>query len=286
MPSHARTGLLIQLFGGKMDKPVKRVKLPFWSTVLQSYKWGFGQLGTMVARRWMVLAVLGALMCALYWLIPPYDMTAKEPMMAPSWLSIGINGLASILFTSMIAVPWHRLVLTGQPMTGNGFDLHPRILAYALWGVLFGAAVMVPMSMFGAAAPVTPGANPTDAQTTTILIAMVGMYVAIYLVTRFQLKLVATALSDPAGGLGTIWWRTRWSFWRLFGGSALAILPVMGAQYLFNVLVPPASLSPGVLAITHAIQALIGVVFTLPLLTFLSLSYQHFMTKQPEAATT
>jgi hypothetical protein len=269
-----------------MDEPVKRVKLPFWSTVLQSYKWGFGQLGTMVANRWMVLAVLGGLMCTLYWLIPPYDMTAKEPMMAPSWLSIGINGMASILFTSMIAVPWHRLVLTGEPMTGNGFDLSPRILAYALWGVLFGAAVIVPMSIVGSATPTTPGAKPTDAQTTTILIAMVASYVAIYFVTRFQLKLVATAMSDPAGSFGAIWRRTRWSFWRLFGGSALAILPVMGAQFLFSALVPPVSLSPSVLAITHAIQSLIGVVLTLPLLTFLSLSYQHFMTKQPEAATT
>jgi hypothetical protein len=269
-----------------MDKPVKRVKLPFWSTVLQSYKWGFGQLGTMVARRWMVLAVLGALMCALYWLIPPYDLTAKEQTLAPSWLSIGVNSMASILFTSMIAVPWHRLVLTGEPITGNGFDLHPRILAYALWGILFGAAVMVPISMMGAFAPATPTAKPTDAQTATILIVMVCVYAAIYLVTRFQLKLVATALSDPAGSLGAIWRRTRWSFWRLFGGAALAILPVMGAQYLFNALVPPASLSPGVLAITHAMQSLIGVVLTLPLLTFLSLSYQHFMTKQPEPATT
>jgi hypothetical protein len=260
-----------------MDKPAQRVKLPFWSTVWASYSWGIGRIGTVIAHRWLVLLALGAIMTAIYIVLPPYDLSAKIPQLAPSWVSICVASIASVLFTSMIAVPWHRLVLNGEPMSGTGLNFHPRVLAYTLWAALLAAVVMAPMSFIAAGAPADPLAKPTSEQLTAIFAGTGLALVMVYITTRLQLKLVAAALSDPNGTFGAIWHSTRWSFWRLFIGLLLMILPLMLVQYVLNLIAPPLNNSPVTVAVSHALQSMFSVLLTLPLLTFLSLSYQHFM---------
>jgi hypothetical protein len=242
-----------------------------------------------VARYWPVLLIMTAVSVGFDWLSEPYlrpedgDFFGWPELVAITCLS----AFVSAIFASMIAVPWHGLLLRGEPLSGHGFSSDRRIMVYASWGF----CVMLP---FFASFPLfTLGSMQLYAKTGSAVVGMHGalamMYagsfaflVGILIFTRLGIKVVAIALPDPNGSLTTIWRRTSWSFWRMFWGLAITVLPIYIVGFLpvfIGTAQQEAWLST---AFWSTVTTLITTLLGLVPLTFLSLAYRHFMMTPPE----
>jgi hypothetical protein len=278
--------------GTPMEPATKRIKLPFWKTVADSYRWGFGRLPEVVVRFWSVLLALTIVSLGLYWLVHPYETEAGS--LGSGWISIIFIPFIGGIFTAMIAVPWHSLVLNDEPLAGQGLTFDTRVLSYATWGMAVMMPFLASFPLFTNAIPAdlpTGATDDTNAALATISFnmlaaAMVALIAGIYIFARLGIKVVATALRDPNGSLGVIWQNTSWSFWRLFWGPIITCLPMIAAIWLLPdvAFVPDGGTPPSRFsyAATNAAVGLVCTVFGLAPLTFLSLAYRHFMMSPAE----
>jgi hypothetical protein len=170
-----------------MELAAKRIKLPFWRTVADSYRWGLGRLPEVIAKFWLVLLALTVVSFALYWLAQPYETNPET--LGSTWLNIFIIPIFTGMFFAMIAVPWHRLVLNGEPLPARpAFDT--RIFLYAGWAF----ALVFP---FLASTQLIDMPNPTVAEPTAddvaryITITGSAMVLGTYFLVRFGIKVVA-----------------------------------------------------------------------------------------------
>jgi hypothetical protein len=284
----------------------KRVKLPFWRTVGESYRWGFGRVPEVIARYWPVLLAQAAVSLLLDWVAahatpedglvnlatPNFSDIFGEPNLVVgiiSWGSIFI----SAIFAAVIAVPWHGLVLRGQPLSGSGLTIDWRIIGYATWG--FGITLpfltCIPLLAFGIAQltsePGTEVVHKNDAWA-IFYAGWLALFVGIVTFTRLGIKVVAAGLRDPNGSLPAVWRGTKWSYWRIFWGSTLTLLPEILFSFfaIYHGAVDAVEEMWPSTAIWKATVTIITAILGLVPLTFLSLAYRHFVMTPPERTVT
>jgi hypothetical protein len=269
-------------------RPQTPAKLPFWRTVAASYRLGLVHLPEVIAARWLVLIVMADVSFAAHWLIFPYLKEGAAETWGVYFAHLICSTFLPAVFTAMIAVPWHRRVLNGEPLTGHGLTLDRRMLGYVGWGlVIIGSWLLLylatPWSDFPTQALAelltsTPGSS---AETLIDWFRETGYAVPlgcviVYLAFRLDMFVVAIALGQHRGALSAIWRNTSWSFCRLYFGAVISFLPLL-LVLPFHVMEKASS----VLRVQSAAWAALGDTATIPLglvgFAFLSLSYRHFM---------
>jgi hypothetical protein len=257
-----------------MEPAAKRIKLPFGKTVAESYRWGLGRLPEVIRKFWLELIALTAVSFVLYWLVQPYD---KHDGFMSLWWTVIIIPFISSIFVAMVAVPWHRLVLKGELLSGSTLRIDRRVLTYAIWGTALLLPFLASLSLFGAAFP--DGAPENDDSTPInwgyLITAFAAFLAGIFSLTRLSLRLVSAALDDKRGTIRTIWHNTSWSFWRLFCGTIITFLPSMLAVVAIPFYDPQQSRLS--YAAMNAAMTLVSTILGMIPLTFLSLAYRHFM---------
>lgn len=246
-------------------------KLSLWRTLRESYVLGFGHLKEVTANAVTILAALLVIAMIINWVAFP---TEKD---GGGWLTIGVLPIASILFTAMVAVPWHRFVLDGEPLSKLGFTLDPRIGLYAIWGCLLSLPLFVGLALALSVDIAEADTPENDAAAFRLLVGILLEVAYLVLSMRLWLKLVAIAIDDRNGTLSVIWRSTAWNTWRVAWGSALTLMPALlfGAfAYWLETMAPGSRLLH---ALLNAASTTFGVILGMVSLTFLSLSYRHFM---------
>jgi hypothetical protein len=258
-----------------MANSARRAKLPLRQAVQDSYAWGFQHIGEVIAKGWMILAALAAISLAGHWLAFPYEKAAEAT--GGGWFSWLFVPLTTIIFTSMIAVPWHRFVLDNEPLPLLAINAAPRVLAYIVWGVLLSMPLVVAFGLL-----TVTGAAPQEesalinANTIRTILGVGGMLLSVYLTVRLGIKLVAVALGDSGATLAAIWRATPLSFWRLFWGTTVTVVPVF-AVAISAAWVLGDNPSRPAYAVVNALATAAELPLGLVSLTFLSLAYRHFM---------
>lgn len=260
-----------------MDTDAERMKLPFWRTVGDSFRLFLDNVATLLRHTWAALAAIAVATGLLQWLAFPFEQAAGD--VGGSWMSVIAIPMATMIFTAMIAVPWHRLVLGGEPMAGHGVDFGPRVLSYTIWGVLGWAGFAVFFVPMIAAVPTDVGDQLTGGQSTVLLLSLIGVLASSFVVTRLTPKLVAVALSEPDKTLAVVWHRTSGSFWRLMWGMLVTVVPLFVAILLVSLVWPEDVGSRVGYSVRRAFDAAIGGLLAVPSLTFLSLAYRHLITR-------
>jgi hypothetical protein len=260
-----------------MEQAAKRIKLPFWQTVADSYRWGLGRLPEVIAKFWLVLLAMTAVSFALYWLAQPYEKSTdgSQSFLLTTLMIPSMTGI----FIAMIAVPWHRFIINGEPLTSDGPIPDTRACVYAACGIAillpFYASFPLFAAAFSPSVDVSVDQNHLSAVDFTYLgAAFITVFLGIYISTRISLKLVAVALRDPQGTFGAVWQKTSWSFWRLFWGTTVTFVPELFAIFLL----PDAQQTRLDYALWNTVIVLFSAILGMVPLTFLSLAYRHLMT--------
>jgi hypothetical protein len=252
-----------------------RGKLPLWPTVRESYGWAFGHIAEVAVKAWPVLAMLAAVSFVIHWLAHPYASVTGSVI--GNALTVVVLPAAVIAFGAMIAVPWHRFVLEGEPLPPVRLARSARLVAYFLWA--FALAAPFYASIFALSVAFESGATDSSGENFDLkmILTIIAFIVGAYLFVRFGIKLVAVALGDRAVTLANIWRATSWNFWRLFWGGLLAVVPFIVVGGALLVLVPDEGSSRWAYSVANALVTLAEVLLGLVSLTFLSLAYRHFM---------
>jgi hypothetical protein len=256
------------------DTPL-RAKLPLWRTVRESYALGFENMGDLVRWGWPVLAALSVVSLACYWFEHVSEVETENRGF--SWISFVAIPIVTVVFTTMMAVPWHRLVLKGEPLRGAQMTVAPRVIAYVAWGLFMVVPVYLVSYLtlrFAGALGAEEGSSPVLQFVPLILLLTV---LFLYVTFRIGIKLVAVALDDTTSTTAVIWRRTTWNFWRLFWGTTLTFLPTLLLVALYTWLVPSDRFSRLGYAAAETGFLVATVLLGMISLTFLSLAYRHFM---------
>lgn len=293
-------------------------KLPFWRTVIDAHTVTLHNLAALVRIGWPWALLLVLTSAALNWMIWPWEEAART---AGDFGTYGtfLPMLSALLIGALIAVPWHRLILTNTevPPSHATRYLGPGI-RYFLWLVALSIIAALPLwaiylsgafdgilsgmeaeaAPFEAALP-EPGAE-TDADSeeaqpmgagemailaVAILFAVLGPLAAIsFIPTRLMLILPAVALEAQNFTPADSWRATRGNFWRLYLGS-FAVLAAMFALFALYLALTGMELAETREAFVReaVILDLVSLVAGMVLVTFLSLAYRHLVMK---AATT
>ena len=295
------------------------VKLPFWRTVIDAHVLTFQNLGALVRIGWPWALLLVATSAALNWAIWPYEEAARE---AGEFGTYGtfLPVLSSMLIGALVAVPWHRLILTNTelPPAQAGAYLKPA-LRYFLWLVALAALAALPVwllwtsglgsglfsGMAGdasageAAVPQAAGAGaaaeeelPPLGATDHAIFAAIALAVVLgplavlsFVPTRLSLILPAIALQADAFTASDSWQATRGNFWRLYLGS-FAVMALMMLLFAIYLTLMGAEMAATQAAFVREAVILDAVSFAagMVLVTFLSLSYRHLVMKEAPRA--
>ncbi|CAN0028813.1 unnamed protein product, partial [Phaeothamnion confervicola] len=261
-----------------MSAAAPLAKIPLWRTTRDSYVLGFRHMAYVIAKRWLVIAALATLTFLVQWLIYPSEKLAGQ--LGLSWVSFALLPLAAMVFTAMIAVPWHRLILDNELVAGNGLSLDARVIAYWIWGAALLIALGFAATPMFYVFPSGPDVELTGFQTGALLASLLATAIVGWVLMRISLKLVGVALRDSNASLGVIWNNTSWNFWRLFWGTILTCVPAMAAVVVHSMLIEDENLGRETYALARAFDSTLVEILGLIPLTFLSLSYRHFMGRQ------
>jgi hypothetical protein len=258
---------------GETSAPIG--KLPLWQSVRESYALGFRHLGDLVRWGWPVLAALSAVSLACYWF--EHARAADADNLGAGWISFIAIPIVTVVFTAMMAVPWHRLVLKGQPLQGTSLTFTPLVLAYVAWGL----SMVLPIYLGSYLVLRWAGGSETEAGPSPVLqfLPLILLLAALFLYVTFRIgiKLVVVALDDTTSTIAVIWRRTAWNFWRLFWGTTLTFVPTLVIGGLYAWLVPSEQFSQLGYAVAETCFLVATVLLGMISLTFLSLAYRHFM---------
>lgn len=287
-------------------KSTTPTKLPLWRTVIDAHVETFGMIGTLARLAWPWLLVLIAAMAAVDWFLWPLEQRAIAEGRLGTYTFLFLPTFLPLLIGCFVAVPWHRALIAGEPVTARtALELAPISLRYFSWAVLLSAFVLAPAiaayavvdlsigtdAASAAGAHAAPVAEEREIETmaadnswliglsvvVVLVLTFVGPFaILLYVPTRLTLILPAIALSSPHADAGTIWRATSGNFWRLYFGSFLSLLvPMTFALLQFavegDISTREAFVASAVLADALALVAgMVGV-------SFLSLAYRHLL---------
>lgn len=250
-----------------------RAKLPLWRTVRESYAWGLGHLPEVARKAWRVLAVLAGVSFVLHWVAHPY--VADAGSVRGNLFSLIAIPAAIISFGAVIAVPWHRFILDGEPLPHMPLAWPPRVVSYFVWAILLSAPLYFGLlTLVSAPEPVETEVS-ADITAFIILAEFVVLLAVTYALVRLSIKLVAVAVDNNAATIGEIWRNTSSNFWRLFWGTLLTLLPALVVGIAIIYLAPDQGSARWLYAAANAINSIAEVLLGMVSLTFLSLAYRH-----------
>jgi hypothetical protein len=287
-----------------MGPDATRTKLPLWETVVESYRLGFGRIPLVVARYWPVLLVMSVVSVGFDWLGTSFGEPCSNPnggnvvvcqddiivnpemgdfFNGPGFVIYGIQWVSTAIFLSMIAVPWHALVLKNQPLSGRGLTLNSSVLTYAIWNMVVRLPVWPSILLLYLGKMQLDGMpSPSNMAYAGILLSLPGLMI----LSRLSIKVVAIALQEPNVTLRTIWESTSNNSWRMLWGMLLTILPLFTMavlpEWLMKHNVLPQTLPPLTWAVFSTTIDVIRTLLFLAPLTFLSLAYRHLMMTLPD----
>lgn len=266
-------------------------RVPCWPTVQRAYGITWALYGEFLKIAWCWLAILVPV-CIAYVLYMPeqsiHALALKHSTQAttrPDYLSWPLQLLIA-LASGSIAVRWHRLLLLQEKPSGAlclRFDrLVVNYLLLTLLIYLISAIPGLVMALAALAAFINAAfGNSSPSGLTVLAIVLCAVVAFIYTipyVTCLTVLLPARALATPLPLKEGIR-RARASFWSLFWGAFLCILPFFPIAIVMMICGKIYSIN---MVAIHAIQLLLSVTVILPVyLSFLSLSYNHLFEEKP-----
>jgi hypothetical protein len=178
---------------------------------------------------------------------------------------------ATLFLWPIIAVAWHRFILTGDAPPGT-FHLQfgrreARFLVISFSLVLLMMPGVAIAAMTAALKDLGPAAS---------LIGFVGIllaFVGIYFLVRLLLLLPAVAVDEPIN-VRLILERTRGNFWRLVALCVLASLPVVIVLWVLTAIFVMADLP---LFIPLLVGSLLSIFFAIVNVAILSIAYRELI---------
>ncbi len=262
-------------------------KLPVFATTRDVYAVTLRHAGELLRFAWPWLIALTGVSAALYWSFYPAEREAIAVGATGSdalWL---LTLLASTLIGALIAVPWHRRILLGEPQTfGSGIAIDGRKISYAIKAVLLLAAMTMPgLALFVIIPPPASESEYTLQDALWMAAIIVWFAMVVVLSSRLSLILPATAVGDDDVSVSRSWQMTRRNTLRLALVSFLATMLPFLLLYFVLVLVFPSQAQAAIadaasarmsFTIANVITELVALVLGMLYVTFLSLAYRHF----------
>ncbi len=283
------------------------IKIPFWKTVGDAYRFVFGDLPRFARASAAWIATILLLFIVVVAVLGFAIFQQGQAFGASAHLGAGPIVLLAIfglyVFASNIAftVAWHRVVLLGEALGLLGTlrfrGREWRFFGYSLLIGLLGVVAFVVAFLIGfgvgflVGAAIGSGVLTIAARTVLVIVLFVTLTPFL---TRFVLGLPAIAVEEPRGVLRRSWRRGRHNGWRLFWGFLLCSLPLGVLAALCSVAeryVTPAAASGGagwiiglvldfVLFALNIIANYLGVAITV---SFLSMSYRRLTRYETDA---
>jgi hypothetical protein len=276
--------------GMAMAEISNRMPLPVFRTVGQAFKLTFQNLPYLARISWAWVLITAPVLYGYHYLEAIQGWDKPETAGFAATILNGIAGELLILLPfSSIAVAWHRKLLSGEDWPAKLYlrlDTHTwRYLAAAalIWLLTYLPCVL----LLGAidTSPAKSGDSSIGWSGLVLLCAMCAFCAGFLVATRIWLALPGQALGFSSATLGSSWQATKSSFWRLFWGSFLAALPLV-VLAVISVFTPhnlATAEAPRIIVAAHdhalsmCSNALVYTYLGMPVLSFLSLAYQHLM---------
>lgn len=266
------------------------VKLPFWSTIGESYAVWFKNLPDLIRIAWIWLLIMAPIIGLFMWWQAPAMMEmmlnarAGKPDPSPGMtvLTQALNAIIVLPILSSIAVAWHRLLLRDEHVSGPYLRLDSVVIGYAVMAFLIALLPSVPayLGQIYTAMTQRPGAVEIGAGALAVsMICSILTLVAFFFACRLFMVLPAKALGRDMS-FGAAWAATRKNSWRLFWGYMFCLLPfaaIAGGVSFWLLLAQP---SQAVAAIFLTVQTLLWALFGMVSVGFLSLAYRHFFERR------
>jgi hypothetical protein len=226
------------------------MKIPFWRTLADSYRFFFGDLV------WFVFASGGWLVALAATALAGMAVARFSPALAFILVMIG-----AVLFylggSFAFAVSWHRLILRHEaPRLTPRFTRREWRFAgcSALIGLVAGATTI---AAAGAAAALAVALVAAIGPLGYVFLVVPALCIIVgwWLMGRLSLALPATAIDEPGGQLRAAWRRGRGNGIRLFFGPLFAAVPVILVELVLQVVLgPPMWRSEGHIVAATAFQ--------------------------------
>ena len=191
------------------------VKLAFWDTVGEAYRFVFTQPLTIMRAGWAVLAI-----DFVNLLLPAAGIKSAA-------LQVLLAVIVYVLFIG-IAVAWHialaRAILLGESSWLAALRFHRRQWRLIGVSLLFTVLVGVPVAIGAIAVAVAHPAGIVVAPFAIVFLALCIVVIAAGV--RFYLVIPAIAIDDPAKAIRAAWRRGQRNTLRLFFGVLICLLPV------------------------------------------------------------
>lgn len=262
-------------------------KIPVFHTVKQAYSAAFTNLPTLIRIVWLWVVVMLPVWAIFNWLTWPWidaaglagNVDAAQKSVPDTTGLLTQKGIMLVCymlqlpFVSSVAVAWHRFVINGETIsTSSYFRFDGLVWRYGLATLLLFFIVQV------ASAPMLIAAffaqSNANLLALSAFLTLVLVYVAVLSIARLSVILPATALERQEISLASVWQTTKGNSWRMFFGLLLCAAPMC--------IVMPAitsyALSGSQLnyAIGTALSGLVGSVFIMVHVGFLSFAYRYF----------
>lgn len=224
-------------------------KIPVKQTIVEAYRFTFGDLGKNIGLIWLPVLVMTI---GSYFFLMPYfsgltelDSSEELIQLGPQVLRMYAYELAAVLFVAMIGVSLVREVLTPKEGTsyfrfalggaelrvfGGYIGLFALMMVFAIALVLLGIAAGVAANFL---------AHGADLKTNTFaamgLIVLIGAPVLIYVFVRLGFLMVPAAVNEGKFGIESSWRLTKGNFWRIFVITLATMLPVIAVTLIAEV---------------------------------------------------
>lgn len=258
-------------------------KLPVIAIVKEAFQGAFFHFNDMVRIVWLPTL--------LYLMINVYISHQTSGALEPSIFLI-VAFIASTFLWAMMAVAWHRRILTGETPTDLIYFKFGRrearfVLVTIMLTILFlpGISFLV-MSMGLTAqdfqnmmAGGEPTINPENVSGSFLLLGYVLLFLASYFSIRLSLLLPAVAIGENVNA-GQILNMSKGNFWRLLGAVLLCGLVVVIALNLISALVASLMVamgvdSEGIKSVITIVASLLSIFALVVNVAVLSISYRH-----------
>jgi hypothetical protein len=261
-------------------------KLPLWRTIGQSYAIWFKNLPELIRIAWIWLLIMAPIIGLFMWWQAPALMELMQnaragrpdPNPGITALTQALNLIILLPILSSIAVAWHRLLLRDEHVSGSYLRLDVVVIGYAVLFFLIALLWSVPqyLGQLYVAMTQRPGAVETDPGALAVtMICSILTLLAFFFGCRLFMVLPAKAVGRDIS-FGDAWAATRKNSWRLFWGYMLCLLPfgaiAAGVSFWLSLAGP----SRAAAAIFWTVQTLLGPLFGMVGVGFLSLSYRFF----------
>ena len=266
-----------------MSENMRPPKLPVIEIVKEAFQGAYFHFNDMVRIVWLPTL--------LYVVLNVYITQQTAGALEPSLLLV-VAFIASTFLWAMMAVAWHRRILTGETQTDFVYFKFGRnearfVLITIMLGLLFLPGILFLVMSTGLSGEdiqsMMAGGEPTlQPENVSIAYLMLGyamLFVAFHFSVRLSLLLPAVAIGESVNA-GQIINMTKGNFWRLLGAMLLCGLVVLFAVNIVSAVVASVLLAIGlgtaeVILIINIIISLLAIFALVVNVAVLSIAYRR-----------